>query len=852
MYTVYNMFDKFDTGARKVIITAQQEASMTNSRVITTEHLLLGIILGRYGMFLKGGGFDVDVENLRSVCRLRNATSTESENGVPDSDSDSANTTFTAEETSKKTFTFSKNAKQALKLSTLEALSLGTPFVDEGTLFIGITRANCGGLKFLQTIYNNEADLKALIDYARAGNLNVIENNSREIDEGFVGDYSENRKETLESFGVCLTKAAGNNKLDAVIGRSTEIERCIQILGRRTKANPVLIGEAGVGKTSIVEGIAQAIVTNKVPDNLAGKEIWSIDIGGLIAGTRMRGDFEERVQKLIHLAKDSNVILFVDEIHSALGSGGVGSSTAGGVDAANLLKPALARGEIRLIGATTLEEYRQIEKDAALERRLTPVTVEEPSPDMTLKMLQALRESYETHHGIVCENSALEACVTLTSRYVTDRRQPDKAIDALDETLAGVRIKGQLRESVVRSYRDTWVLWTQNNRLKKTSKDKNIKEALNYLKTNKVRYSIQAADVARQVSSTTGIPISTEDVEVERILELEKVFKSKIKGQDEAVDLVARVLRRQRAGLGDQTRVNGAFLFVGPTGVGKSELAKVLAQELANKESSLVQLDMSEYMEAQSIAKLIGAPPGYAGYEEGGTLTKSVKNMPYCVVLFDEIEKAHPEVTNILLQILEEGRLTDSSGCRVDFSNTIVIATSNLGTESLGSVQVGFGSTNTDSYVDHKKIILDAVQKTLRPELIGRFDEIVVFRALDDRAISAICENIVNEVASRCENLGIVLETTDNSINILVKHGLASGPGARGIRRSVQLLVEDRLSNLILAGEARAGVKVLIDANKNMDDLVVLVDEEVKRSLETFTQDFQVKSEELPDEIIWQ
>ncbi len=647
----------------------------------------------------------------------------------------------------------------------------------------------------------------------------------------------QNKAESLggeiEKYGTNLTQKAREGKIDPVIGRKKEIDKIIQVLSRRTKNNPVLIGEPGVGKSAVVEGLAQAIVNNQVPDLLKNKIVFSLDLASMVAGSKYRGDFEERLKNAINQIKtNGNVILFIDEIHQLVGAG---STSEGNMDAANILKPMLARGELQTIGATTLEEYRKyIEKDAALERRFTPVQVDEPSVEDTVEILRGLRDKYEAHHKVVITDEAIIAAATLSDRYITDRYLPDKAIDLIDEAASRARLNSYNTPAAVKELEDK--LKRLNQEKTKAAKDENYSQAQKLVEEiNAVQQEINAAkkdwkggtqtnapsigsnEIADIVSSWTGVPVTKlTEQESEKLLHLEDNLHKRIIGQDEAVSAVARAIRRARAGLSEPNKPIGSFIFVGPTGVGKTDLAKALAECMFGDEKLMVRLDMSEYMEKHTVSKLIGAPPGYVGYDDnnGGQLTEKIRRKPYSVVLFDEIEKAHPDVFNILLQILDDGRLTDSKGRVINFKNTIIIMTSNVGASQIKKMSnFGFRSEEDDGYVDMRENIMDALREQFKPEFLNRLDDIIIFRKLTREEQGQICEKIIEGVAQKLKVKNVSLKITPAAMDKLLEEGYSEEYGARPMKRVVQKRIEDRLSDEILAGNVLPGELVTVDVN---------------------------------------
>jgi len=635
---------------------------------------------------------------------------------------------------------------------------------------------------------------------------------------------------TLAEFTRDLTEAARSGKLDPVIGREKEIARVIQILSRRTKNNPVLIGEPGVGKTAIAEGLAQRIVAADVPEDLLDKRVLSLDLSGMVAGTKYRGEFEERIKNTINeVKKAGNVILFIDELHTIVGAG----SAEGAVDAANILKPALSRGEIRVIGATTLNEYRKyIEKDAALERRFQPITVGEPSPEATLEILKGLRDKYEAHHHLTITDGALEAAVRLSRRYINDRFLPDKAIDLMDEAASQVRMSAEsaspdlkdLEEKIAALHREKEEAVTAQDfekaaQLRDIEKDYQEQVEIERDKWHKQmsvsRGTVTEDDIAKVVAGWTGIPVTrlTED-ESQRLLQLEEVLHERVVGQDEAVAAVAKAIRRSRVGLKDPKRPIGSFLFLGPTGVGKTELCKTLAEAMFGDENAMIRIDMSEYMEKHTVSRLVGSPPGYVGHEEGGQLTEKVRRKPYSVVLFDEIEKAHPDVWNILLQILEDGIVTDSQGRRVDFKNTIIVMTSNVGAKNITAADTPLGfdgsgeaakRTEEERFARIKDAVMAELRQTFRPEFLNRIDEIIVFHQLTEENIRSIARRMLDTIGSRMAAQGITLQADDDAVAALAKDGFDPRYGARPLRRTLQNEVEDVVAEQMLDGKLQSG-----------------------------------------------
>ena len=663
-------------------------------------------------------------------------------------------------------------------------------------------------------------------------NHNNAVNRSGEDDSmSFDTNGSGDGIKSLEKLGVDLTAKAEQGKLDPVIGRHEEIDRVIQILSRRTKNNPVLIGEAGVGKSAIVEGLALAIANGECPEMLKGKRIFSLDVSSLLAGTKYRGDFEERMKNAIDTIKKSgNIILFIDEIHTIVGAGGA----EGAVDAGNILKPMLARGELQTVGATTIDEYRKyIEKDPALERRFQPIIVNPPTVEDTISILKGLRDKYEAHHKVQIKDDAIESAAVLSDRYISDRFLPDKAIDLIDEAASRKRMHSQLMPKDIKEIEDEIVKCEQNKddaikqeqflkaneyneKLKELKKQFEEKKAAWTENSGNVELSIGEEDIAQIVSSWTGIPVvKMTESEAERLINLEDILKKRVIGQEEAVSSISKAVRRARAGLKDPNRPIGSFIFLGPTGVGKTELCKALAEAMFGDENLMIRMDMSEYMDKVNVSKLIGSAPGYVGFEEGGQLTEKVRRKPYSVVLFDEIEKAHPDVFNILLQIMDDGRLTDSHGRVVSFKNTIIIMTSNIGASEISKMPtLGFGgkdSVSEDEYDAMRDRQLEALRRTMKPEFINRIDDVIIFHKLNKENIMSICDLMINSLTKRLADQNINISVTDSAKEYIAEQGFNAEYGARPLRRSVQKLIEDKLSDEILRGNIAIGDNVNID-----------------------------------------
>ena len=747
------MFERFTDEARRCVVFAQEEARAFNSPVIDGLHLLMGIVRceGVASSVLRE--LNVTSDALRGLYETMGMAAQRDMSGhIP----------------------FTPSAKHVLEGALREALTLGHAYIGAEHILLGLAREDDDYTRAAL------AKLNVVLSDVRGAVVKHLTAATPSERAGSQGPPQRESGPVLEQFGTNLTQLAHEGKLDVMIGRDRELERVIQVLSRRSKNNPCLVGEPGVGKTAIVEGLANAIAAGNVPDTIADCEIWTLDLGAMVAGARYRGDFEERMKKVIkEVTSRDDIILFLDEIHTLIGAG----STEGALDAANLLKPALARGEVRVIGATTHNEYRKhIDKDAALERRFQPVKVDEPSREVTIDILNGLRDVFSEHHGVEILPSAVTAAVELSGRYVADRFYPDKAVDLLDEAGAYLRIHPELPRVM----------------------DDDV--------------------VALVCEQATGIPIRRSQEDADRLLSMEMEMQGRIVGQDAAVTALSKAIRRSRAGLRDGRRPVGSFLFLGPTGVGKTETAKALAQFLFSDETAIITLDMSEYMEKHTLSRLIGAPPGYVGHNEPGQLTEAVRRKPHSIVLFDEVEKAHPDVLNVLLQILEEGHLTDATGRQVDFSNCVFIATSNLGSQEFHRSSVGFATRGKDNgHGALHRAAEEAAKKFFRPELLNRIDEVVVFRQLDSDDVRGIANRMLHELAERVLDRGVTLAVSDAAKDLLATLGFDTALGARPLRRVVQRLVEDALAERLLQGQLPVGANVFIDALG--DELVFLIDE---------------------------
>jgi ATP-dependent Clp protease ATP-binding subunit ClpC len=795
------MFGRFTERAQKVLALAQEEAVRLGHNNIGTEHILLGLIREGEGIAAKalialGLGLEKIQDEVESLIGRGQEQPTN--------------------------IAYTPRAKKVIELSMDEARKLGHTYVGTEHILLGLIREGEG---VAARVLNN---LGVSLNKARQQVLQLL-GSSESVSPSHNTNSNVNTP-TLDSLARDLTAIAREGNLDPVIGRSKEIERVIQVLSRRTKNNPVLIGEPGVGKTAIAEGLAQKIVNNEIPETLRDKRVMTLDMGSVVAGTKYRGEFEDRLKKIMdEIRQAGNVIIFIDELHTLIGAGGA----EGAIDASNILKPALARGEMQCIGATTLDEYRKyIEKDAALERRFQPITVDQPTAEEAVQILHGLRDRYEAHHRVKITDEAIEQAVKLSDRYITDRFLPDKAIDLIDEASSKVRLRSytvppnlkQLESKLedVRKEKDAAV---QSQEFEKAAAlrdtEQKMREELERTKNEwketqgRTDTAVFPEDIAQIVASWTGIPVSQlAEEETERLLKMESILHERIIGQEEAVKAVSKAIRRARAGLKDPKRPMGSFIFLGPTGVGKTELARALAESMFGDENAVIRIDMSEYMEKHSTSRLVGAPPGYVGYEEGGQLTEKVRRKPYSVVLLDEIEKAHPEVFNILLQVLEDGRLTDSKGRVVDFRNTLIIMTSNVGADTIKkNSTLGFTAVQDagKDYNNMREKVMGELKKSFRPEFLNRIDEIIVFHSLDEEHISHIVTLMSEELRKRLNEQEIDFTLTEAAKQFLAKAGFDPTYGARPLRRAIQKYIEDRLSEELLMGNITKGDKLLID-----------------------------------------
>tara|TARA_S200000501_G_scaffold274505_1_gene258158 strand:- start:46681 stop:49212 length:2532 start_codon:yes stop_codon:yes gene_type:complete len=817
------LFERFTDRARRVVVLAQEEARLLNHNYIGTEHILLGLIHEGEGVAAKAlESLGISLEAVREQVEEIIGQGGSSPSGhIP----------------------FTPRAKKVLELSLREALQLGHNYIGTEHILLGLIREGEGVAA--QVLTKLGADLsrvrqqviQLLSGYSGSGDQ---ENEGGRRGErasagtgGRGGDSSSSM--VLDQFGRNLTQLAKEKKLDPVIGRSREAERVMQVLSRRTKNNPVLVGEPGVGKTAIVEGLARSIATNDVPEPLRGKQLYTLDLGALVAGSRYRGDFEERLKKVLKEIKTrGDIILFIDELHTLVGAG----AAEGAIDAASILKPMLARGELQTIGATTLDEYRKhLEKDAALERRFQKIIVDEPSVSHTIEILKGLRDRYEEHHKVTITDQALVAAANLADRYISDRHLPDKAIDLIDEAGSRLRLKRMETPPDFKEIENELAIVTNDKKAAVESqnfeeagrlRDKE-KELLTKKETMETEMKDSGVDffdevdeeaIAEVLSVWTGIPVyKLTEEETAKLLRMEDELHKRVIGQEDSIKAVSQAIRRTRAGLKDPKRPSGSFIFLGPSGVGKTELAKTLAEFLFGDEQALISLDMSEYMEKHTVSRLMGSPPGYVGYEEGGQLTEAVRRKPFSVVLFDEIEKAHPDVFNTLLQILEEGRLTDSQGRSVDFRNTVLIMTSNLGTRDLRKANLGF-TTNDESvsYQKMKEKVTESLKNHFRPEFLNRVDETIVFHELSKSEVTRIVDLMVARVTEQLEMQGMGLEVTVEAKHYLADRGYDPELGARPLRRAIQRLVEDPLSERLLLKEFTAGQIVVVDIDNEIED----------------------------------
>ncbi len=809
------MFERFTDRARRVVVLAQEEARMLNHNYIGTEHILLGLIHEGEGVAAKAlESLGISLEAVRAQVEEIIGQGQQAPSGhIP----------------------FTPRAKKVLELSLREALQLGHNYIGTEHILLGLIREGEGVAA--QVLVKLGADLNRV----RQQVIQLLSGyqGKEAVTQGGPAEGTPSTSLVLDQFGRNLTQAAREGKLDPVIGRENEIERVMQVLSRRTKNNPVLIGEPGVGKTAVVEGLAQAIYKNDVPETLKDKQLYSLDLGALVAGSRYRGDFEERLKKVLKEIKTrGDIILFIDEIHTLVGAG----AAEGAIDAASILKPMLARGELQTIGATTLDEYRKhVEKDAALERRFQPIQVKEPSVAHTIEILKGLRDRYETHHRVSITDGALAAAANMADRYISDRFLPDKAIDLIDEAGSRLRIKRMTAPAELRAYDDKIADARKEKESAIDGQDfekaasLRDKEKTLIAEKHEAEKNWKATDldkvtevdeelIAQVLSASTGIPVfKLTEEETARLLRMEDELHNRVIGQDQAIKALSQAIRRTRAGLKDPRRPGGSFIFAGPSGVGKTELSRTLASFLFGDQDALIQLDMSEYSERHTASRLFGAPPGYVGYDEGGQLTEKVRRRPFSVVLFDEIEKAHPDIFNSLLQVLEDGRLTDSQGRTVDFKNTVIIMTTNLGTRDISkSLGLGFANSDDDqtNYERMKGKVSDELKSHFRPEFLNRIDDVIVFHQLTKDQIIQIVDLMVKNLDDRLQAKDMGIELTPAAKDLLAQRGYDPLLGARPLRRTIQREIEDALSERILFGELKAGEIIVVDAEGEGTDAI--------------------------------
>ena len=812
------MFEKFTDGARKVMVLAQEEARKLGQMYVGTEHILLGLIREEDGIAAQAlkkldVTYDDALEQIKQVAEQP------------------------GEATPAGHIPFTPLAKRVLESALREMLSLGQSYIATEHLLLGILREGNGvamesltrmGVS-VDAVRNAISELAPKRPPQPAAGVAAM---GMGVPGGFgMMPESEADGSALREYGRDLTQLASEGKLDPVVGREAETERVMEVLARRTKNNPLLIGDPGVGKTAVVEGLAQLIVAGEVPEMLAGRHVWTLDVSSLVAGAKYRGEFEDRLKRVVaEVMEDKSIILFIDEMHTLIGAG----SAEGSLDAAAILKPPLSRGEIQVIGATTTDEYRKhVEKDSAFARRFQPIQVSEPTPEQSLAILEGLRDRYEEHHRVRYSDDAIQAAVSLSDRYIQDRFLPDKAIDLLDEAGANVRIHSvarpeELKEAAqklsdVRAEREKAATGQDYERAARLrDEEKELADRVAELENawheqgGSVTGDVTPEHIASVVSRSTGVPVTNlTEAETDKLLRMESVLHERVVAQDEAVTKVSKAIRRSRAGLRDPRRPSGSFIFLGPSGTGKTELAKTLAEFLFGTQDALITFDMSEYMEKHAVSKLVGAPPGYVGYDEGGELTKAVRQKPYSVVLFDEIEKAHPDLFNILLQILEEGRLTDGQGRKVDFRNTVIIMTSNIGAREIAkTTPLGFSVERAGGGLDDRAIhqnVMSEVKKLFKPEFLNRVDDIVVFHSLTDEQLLSIVDLLIEDLRDRLVARGNNIVLTPGAKAFIAKEGTDAAYGARPLRRAIQTLVEDPLSEKILEGDLDAGKVVTVD-----------------------------------------
>ena len=808
------MFERFTERARQVVVLAQDEARALKHNYIGTEHILLGLLREEEGLAARVlESLDITVEEVRAqIARIVGQGDEVTTGQIP----------------------FTPRAKKVLELALREALSLGHNYIGTEHILLGLVRENEGVAA--RILLDFDADAEKI----RNEIIRMLSGPGRRQQGGGQGPGEKTKSsKLLDQFGRNLTRQAAEGKSDPVVGRQTEIERVMQILSRRTKNNPVLIGEPGVGKTAVVEGLAARIASGQVPELLKGKQIYTLDLAALVAGSKYRGEFEERLKKVMkEIMQRGDIILFIDELHNLVGAG----AAEGAIDAASILKPALARGEMQTIGATTLDEYRKyLERDAALERRFQQIRVDEPSVDDSVEILRGLRDRYEAHHRCKISDDALHAAAVLADRYIQDRHLPDKAIDLIDEAASRMRIKNMTappryreleeeitkvrgeKEDAIESQEFEKAASLRDKERKLTQKKRELEDSWQ-AEESADQPQIGEDEIADIVSMWTGIPVfKLTEAESQKLIRMEDELHKRVVGQDEAIVAVSKSIRRARAGIKDPKRPTGSFIFLGPSGVGKTELARTLAEFLFGDEDAMIQVDMSEFMEKHSVSRLVGSPPGYIGYDEGGQLTEAVRRKPYSVLLLDEIEKAHPDVFNILLQILEEGKLTDAQGRKVDFRNTIVIMTSNIGAAQISKNQsLGFslGDDSGLSYDDMKERVMSELKKVFRPELLNRIDEVIVFHKLTKDEIKIIVDLLMKRLRDQMGEHAADVSLTDDAKELLVEKGYDPTMGARPLRRAIQRYIEDPLADFVLGRELTPGSTILVDKKRDSDDEV--------------------------------
>jgi len=808
------MFERFTERARQVVVLAQEEARTLKHNYIGTEHILLGLLREEEGLAARVlESLDITVERVRAqVVRIVGSGEEVTSGQIP----------------------FTPRAKKVLELALREALSLGHNYIGTEHILLGLVRENEGVAARILLDFDADSEKirnEVIRMLSGPGGRRQGSTGQGQAAPGGAAQGEKKSSKLLDQFGRNLTKLAADGKLDPVVGRETEIERIMQILSRRTKNNPVLVGEPGVGKTAVVEGLAQRITNGDVPELLKNKQIYTLDLAALVAGSKYRGEFEERLKKVMkEITQRGDIILFIDELHNLVGAG----AAEGAIDAASILKPALARGELQTVGATTLDEYRKyLERDSALERRFQKITVDQPSLEECVQILKGLRDRYEAHHKVNITDEALEASAELADRYISDRFLPDKAIDLIDEAASRMRIKSmssppvyrELEEEIETTRRDKEAA-IENQEFEKaahlrdrerqlTNKKRDLEDAWESGESGE-RPSIGEEEIADIVSMWTGIPVfKLTEAETQKLMRMEDELHKRVVGQHQAIEVVAKAIRRSRAGLKDPKRPTGSFIFLGPSGVGKTELARTLAEFLFGDEDAMVRIDMSEYMEKHAVSRLVGSPPGYVGYDEGGQLTEAVRRKPYSVLLLDEIEKAHPDVFNILLQILEDGRLTDSQGRTVDFRHAIVIMTSNIGAGEIArNTPLGFAVSDDEtgiSYDDMKGRIMGELKKVFRPEFLNRIDDVIVFHKLTKDEIKTIVDLLLRRIRSSLAERELQLELTESAEDFLVEKGWDPAMGARPLRRAIQRYIEDPLADFVLRSELVAGATVMVE-----------------------------------------